>query len=243
MDDEAGSDAAMSGGPTTDTTGGVSRRRLLIAAGGVAGAAWVSPAMTSIAAACTGSCLTPSVLDWATYYTPGQTPTSTVVGGVTVTQTFTSTGSAPGANSNRINGGTSGTFSPYLRLEWTSPLAAANSSQQIVFSFSQTVYDPCFVITDVDASTGGWQDIITVSATGPGPAPTIGASFTGPFVAGTNPWNGILTSGDAPSNTTNGNIDVEISGAVDTFTVLYNQANFNATQTQHIGIVNPTWCE
>ncbi len=226
-----------------EVTVGINRRRLIASAAAVAGGVWIAPAITSAAAACTGTCLTPSVLDWDVFYNPGDTPVSTVVGAVTVTQTFSSTGTAPGANSNRINGGTSGSLSPYLRLEWGAPLAAANSTQTIVFSFSQTISDPCFTLTDVDANTGGWQDVLTVTATGPGPAPVIGSSFVGPNVQGTNPWNGNLTTGDAGSGTTNGNVDVEVTGQVDTLTIVYAQANFNSTQTQHIGIFNPTWCE
>lgn len=127
---------------------------------------WSAPLIAKTAHAASATSCTNNVLDW-NGFTANTTFSSTTVGGVTfslspnpASSAFFGGTSALGTNRNIRTGPQGGQAGQALRFEQT-PIN--NGGQNIIFNFSQTVYNVNYTITDIDNSIGGgWSDRIQI---------------------------------------------------------------------------------
>lgn len=203
-------------------------------AGVSAGGVWVAPAVVKVesAGAATGTCAR-TTLAWSA---SGVSNSGGTVGGVTVAISNAFAGPNSSSATAGISAGTSGTFSPHYRLAW--PLAGTSTDTiTTTMTFSPAVSDVCFTLTDLDASSS-WRDTVLVTATGSG-TPVVSATSTGPYIVGSNPWNGNPASGNASG--AEGNVEVVVTGSVSSISIEYS-AGPETGASQHVGVIDPNWC-
>jgi hypothetical protein len=89
-------------------------------------------------------------------------------------------------------------------------------STTTTFTFSEPVYNLTFTIADIDASGGGWNDIVQLSPV-PTSAPFIGSNVNYNAATGRATNNGA----SVPNTSTIGNLTVTFAGPVTTFSVQF----------------------
>ncbi len=150
--------------------------------------------------------------------------TSFNVGGITVSETTTTNFSGGSTNnfttSTETDGGQTGFYRLYMAPENIADpdLDPENMGQLLTFSFSETVQDLQFSLTDSDWTDNDYEDILRVEATGPSSGFVRYARST-PAGAPSFSFAGDLLEGDtANDNATNGSTSTWASSIADSNT-------------------------
>jgi hypothetical protein len=206
-----------------------------------AGAVWVAPAVLSLDVAGAGGSADPcaALLDWDAFVV-GSIFSGTTVNGVTVTATSTpiSGGVPTGANLSIVAGPSGGIAGNALFVEQVP--GADGAGQDVRFTFSASVQNVTFTVTDIDNLAGAWSDRIRIPNRG-----TLGFSYTippGGLVTGVGRAADPIRNSDANLNLANtdprGNAIMTFAGPLTTFRIRYLNGPITGGSNQLIRITD-----
>ena len=247
--------------PTADDTGrpdGIDRRDALrkLAVGGAV--VWSAPLIAKTAGATSASSCTTNVVDWE-LYNVGDTFTSTTVGGITMSinspDFFGGSGLlAGGGRDRKVQPAPFGSINRNsLMFE---QLPRTGGGQNIVFTFSQTVYNINFVITDIDnfsQNGAGWSDRITINSPATYTYATTSTQWTGTSniigngtssgtTTTTGPFRNSNGNNNYQDNSPAGNIEITMPGPLTSFSFTFSCANIQHGGNQRVNFSNISFC-
>lgn len=248
-------DEMPDGVQTDEDAPGLDRRSALrrLAVGGAI--VWSAPLISSTAFAAGPTSCVNATFDWNTLGSPGTTFSSATVNGVTLTldpSTFFGGTTARSTNRTIIASPIGGLNTQGIQFEQT-PINGGG--QNISFSFSTSVYNVSFTITDIDDLNGNWSDRITIvsptnytysiptSFVGGGPAGSIiGAGTASGTTTTTGPFRNSNTNNNYSNSQNNGNVTLNFPGPLTNISLKFSCAALSGGTNQLIKISPMAFC-
>lgn len=216
---------------------------------------WSAPLIARTASAASATSCTNYTLDWNTLGTPGTTFTSATVGGVTISLNSPSFyGGSSAVNSDRKIiaapiGGINSQGVQFEQLPVYSPgPPAVPGGQDIVFTFSQAVYNVSFTVCDIDTLSGNWSDrVIVVSPTNytysiPSGSTVVGAGTATGNTSTTGPFRNSDTNNNYPNSSNGGNVTITFPGPLTTFSMKFECSTTQGGSNQLIKVTPIAFC-
>ena len=209
----------------------------------VAQMAWTVPVVSAVTAApamaASRPCTDPLRLNWDDFALWGPMPTSVVVGGVTISTSFTKSSAIA---RNPVIGRALGGVVGEQALQFGVVPATYGEWIQVTFRFSRPVVHLVVPIQDVDthvtSDDRGWVDTAFIEPAG------FNEIFRGAAITGqgtyASPWLSTTTS-NTPTDSDASNITLEYQGPISQFVVTYQSAGGGAGQ-QGMTLYDLTFC-